>query len=563
MRTVRMRLTLLYGGAFLLSGTGLIALVYALVAHTTFAGPPPPAVPDLPAPLLVPAPTPPALDSFLQVQLDRQRAAVLDQLLTSSIGALAVMAVVSMALGWLVAGRVLRPLHVMTSTVRAITADRLDQRLAASGPDDELKRLSDTFDDLLDRIEEAFDAQRRFVANASHELRTPLALQRATAEIALADPDADVPALRTTLAKVLTVTADQERMIDALLTLARGQQSPLAVATLDLGGITRKVVDGRRAGANLGVVADLLPAVIVGDAELIERLVDNLVDNAIRHNTTSGWIRVRTAPTDDGAVLRVANSGTIVPAADIPRLLLPFRRLGSDRTGRGHGLGLAIVAAIAEAHHARIHVEPLPPVRVHAFRRGTSGARSTDGRFASLALGLVIAALLTATQLVGRAMSSAQGWSGFAGAGALLLVALLAVHTVGWVLRYSADWILSYFTSGLFQPPAGLPSDRRLLLTVTPRTSRSGSSRAATRPRSPRRWAGSSPYPPSSGWRSSSSPPLGSRSGLRGAGGQDRAGGGSGTSGAGMTRSRRSVSFFRGSSGPASFWPSGSRFCRS
>ncbi len=358
MHSVRTRLTLLYGGLFLLSGSALIALVYVLANHTFVVTPPVPPIPELPGPLRIPPPAPPVLDPALQGHLDRQRAADLNQLLTSSVTALGVVAITSMVLGWIVAGRALHPLQEMTTTVRAITADRLDRRLAARGPDDELKRLADTFDDLLDRVEVAFDAQRLFVANASHELRTPLALQRATVELALTDPDPDPAALRAALEKVLAVGIDQERLITAMLVLARGQRSLVEVSALDLAAHTASVLD-RRSDTDVDFCADLRPAVTAGDPALVEQLIANLVENAVRHNTPNGWVRVSTWSLADAAVIEVANSGPVVAGGDVAKMVLPFRRLAGDRTGSGHGLGLAIVAAVARTHGAQLRIEPL------------------------------------------------------------------------------------------------------------------------------------------------------------------------------------------------------------
>ncbi|NUW37416.1 HAMP domain-containing protein [Nonomuraea sp. SMC257] len=313
------------------------------------------------------------------------------------------MALASTALGWYVAGRVLRPLARMTATVRHITADRLDRRLSATGPDDELKELADTFDALLDRLESAFTAQRAFVANASHELRTPLTLQRAMAEVALADPDAGAAALRTVVERLLAAGKHQERLIEALLTLARSRQGPERRRPLDLAEITRQALDGpggtadprpdaeaepratdpdprveaalRDAGhgprveAGLGdaghgprVEADLRAAPAAGDRALVERLVANLLGNAARHNVPGGWIRVTTGVEAGRAVLRVSNSGPVIPPDRVDTLLQPFQRLETGRRamGDGLGLGLSIVAAIAEAHHGTLHLSALP-----------------------------------------------------------------------------------------------------------------------------------------------------------------------------------------------------------
>ncbi|GAA2285509.1 hypothetical protein GCM10010149_34280 [Nonomuraea roseoviolacea subsp. roseoviolacea] len=375
---MRLRLTLLYAGLFLLAGAVLIILLYALVEYSPF--PVPPAAPVPPGGT---GPVPPG------VVADAPRDAELRRLLVNSLVALPVMAFASTALGWYVAGRVLRPLARMTATVRHITADRLDRRLAATGPDDELKELADTFDALLDRLESAFAAQRAFVANASHELRTPLTLQRAMAEVALADPEAGAAALRTVVERLLAAGKHQERLIEALLTLARSRQRPERRRPLDLAEITRHALVDRggtgdhRAGVEADprdsgggprveadprdggvprVEADLRPAPAAGDRALVERLVANLVGNAARHNVPNGWIRVTTGVEAGRAVLRVSNSGPVIPPDRVDTLLQPFQRLETGRRamGDGLGLGLSIVAAVAEAHHGTLELIALP-----------------------------------------------------------------------------------------------------------------------------------------------------------------------------------------------------------
>ncbi|AQZ69734.1 two-component sensor (kinase) [[Actinomadura] parvosata subsp. kistnae] len=345
-RTVRLRLTALYGGLFLMAGVVLVVLIYLLVRYSPF--PAPPAAPDPLGGLSVPEPQPPRPDT-------------LSRLLVNSLIALAVMAGAAAVLGWVTAGRVLRPLGEMTATVRRITADRLDRRLAATGPDDELKGLADTFDALLDRLEAAFTAQRRFVANASHELRTPLTLQRAMAEVALADPDADAQALRGVLERVVAAGKHQERLIEALLVLARSQQGLDQRQPLDLAEIAAEALDPHP-GIDLETDLRLGPAPASGDRALLERLVTNLIDNAVRYNVPGGRIEVETATRAGRAVLRVANSGPVIPPEQAHLLTQPFQRLeGGRRAGRdGLGLGLSIVAAIVEAHDGTLDVTPLP-----------------------------------------------------------------------------------------------------------------------------------------------------------------------------------------------------------
>ncbi len=289
----------------------------------------------------------------------QQHSAELHQLLIMSGIALAIMAVASMGLGWLIAGRVLRPLHKITSAAREISASNLHERLALEGPDDELTELGDTFDGLLSRLESSFQSQRQFVANASHELRTPLTVERALLEVALADPDADYASLRATCERVLASGQEQERLIEALLTLASGERGPERRERLDLGALTSEALLARegeieRRGLSLSAAID--PAPTVGDVRLLERLVANLLDNALRHNVAGGRVEVTTAGRAGVAVLSVSNSGPRVPPAEIERLFQPFQRLAPDRAahGDGHGLGLSIVRAIADTHGATL-----------------------------------------------------------------------------------------------------------------------------------------------------------------------------------------------------------------
>jgi signal transduction histidine kinase len=364
-RSVRLRLSLLYSGLFLLSATALLTLVYLMLIgkitgdplferYTVTRGAGPADV--LPPPTNQVGVSPPAVRQFL---------------IFAGI-TVPTMLAVSAALGWLVAGRVLRPLRTITATTRRISESNLHERLASTGPDDELKDLADTIDGLLARLDAAFDAQKdaldaqqRFAANASHELRRPLTLQRAAIEIALANPDATAQSLRSTCEQVLAASRQQERLIDALLTLARGHQGLDRHEPFDLAAIADEVLLARHRHIHdrqLRLDSTLKYAPAAGDSHLAERLVTNLVDNAIRHNVSDGWVELRTTTETDHAVLRIANSGPAVRPSDIDRLLRPFERLGIDRTNHhdGHGLGLSIVAAIAAAHNADLHVQAHP-----------------------------------------------------------------------------------------------------------------------------------------------------------------------------------------------------------
>ena len=275
--------------------------------------------------------------------------------------ALAVLAVVSVVLGWLVADRALRPLRAITAAARATSASTLNERLGPAGSYsyDEFRELGDTLDGLFARLEDSFESQRHFVANASHELRTPLAAERTVLQVALADPDASAESLRAACRQLLELGQQQEQLIDALLTLASSQRGLRHRAPFDLAEVTARVTAGQRPeAARRGVRLEtrLAPAVVTGDASLAASLVANLAGNAIRHNVAGGrpWARVVTATEGGRACFTVANSGPVIPAAEVSRLFEPFQQRGGERTGTGHGLGLAIAAAVVSAHDATL-----------------------------------------------------------------------------------------------------------------------------------------------------------------------------------------------------------------
>ncbi|MFH8349190.1 sensor histidine kinase [Streptomyces sp. NPDC018045] len=366
--TIRLRLTLLYGALFLVTGVLLLAVVYLLVAgRPPWAGVGPPAPPaasvspsGLGAAAGVPAPT---VD--LEQQLRRQRSDYLEKLLTSSGIALVLLTFLSVWLGWLMAGRALRPLRTMADTAKAISANDLHRRLGAPGPSDEIKDLADTFDALLDHLEGAFEAQRRFVANASHELRTPLTFERSLLEITLADPDASAAELRETCVRVLGSNARQEKLIEALLTLARSQRGLDRRVPLDLAASAAEHLGGPRHGdgpPGVRIAGELAPAAVLGDPPLVERLIINLVDNAVRHNVPDGRVRVWTGLREGRPALSVRNTGPEVLPSQIELIFQPFQRLRATRLDGhdGQGIGLSIVAAIAAAHDADLHAEALP-----------------------------------------------------------------------------------------------------------------------------------------------------------------------------------------------------------
>jgi signal transduction histidine kinase len=294
-----------------------------------------------------------------------QRAADSHELLVNSGIALAIVAVLALLAGWVVAGRMLRPIRTITRTARRISSTSLHERLALDGPQDELKELGDTLDDLFGRLDAAFEAQRQFVANASHELRAPLTRQRALIQVALGDPDADCASLRTAHERVLASEQHLEQMIDGLLALTRGQAGLEHREHLDLAALASKALLAREtdaAGHDRDVRATLAPAATAGDPRLVERLIANLLDNAIRHNVPEGHVEIATGTRHQHAFLTVINSGPTIPPEEVPRLLQPFQRLHGTRTthGGGNGLGLAIVDAIAAAHRATLSAQPRP-----------------------------------------------------------------------------------------------------------------------------------------------------------------------------------------------------------
>jgi signal transduction histidine kinase len=425
-RTIRLRLTLLYGLLFLVAGAALLAITYGLVAHDSMSTTSGsfvvargvsvgklPAVPQGLTGTAVPVPGPGKTGSVIFQQktpagavvnlqayagrvnetfkrltaqqtaqlrtvqakasnrINHLRDEQLSTLLTRSGIALAIMALASIGLGWVMAGRALRPVRTMSSRARGISERNLHERLALEGPDDELKELGDTFDGLLTRLEGAFESQRRFVANASHELRTPITLERALVEVALADPHPTIDSMRDTCQRVLATTEQQERLIEALLTLARSQRGLERRGPVDLREVTTEVVravptDGLR------VDAELDEAFTTGDEAMVERLVANLIENAVRHNEPGGWVSARTGMRGGRPTLEVENAGPVVAADQVESLVKPFVRAeengrapvrvngDASRVHHGLGLGLSIVQAIAEAHDAELSTVARP-----------------------------------------------------------------------------------------------------------------------------------------------------------------------------------------------------------
>lgn len=275
--------------------------------------------------------------------------------------AIALIALLAFTVCWWLTGRLLRPLHRMTATAERLSLSTLDERIALTGPDDELRRLADSFDAMLDRLERAVDSQRRFIANASHELRTPLAVQRTAIEVGLAD--ASPERLEQIRAELLRNTLRSERLIEGLLLLAQGERGLDSRGAVDLPVVVGEVVEECRGSAEAAGVTlraeELRPVSVLGDEVMLARLVTNLVDNAIRYNVPGGNVRVALS---EGGGLVVANTGPVVPEARAGELLQPFRRLHADRTGSGEGagLGLSIVEAVARAHGGTVAVTPQP-----------------------------------------------------------------------------------------------------------------------------------------------------------------------------------------------------------
>jgi signal transduction histidine kinase len=293
-----------------------------------------------------------------------QRATAVHQLLLYSLVGLGIMGAVSGAVGWLVAGRALRPVHAITGAARRASEENLGERLALAGPPDELKELADTYDAMLARLDAAFASQRRFVANASHELRTPLTVMRTAIDVTLAKPDRTPAQLEDMAAEVRAGVDRAEALIEALLTLARSDRGATAVELTDLSVLAEDALDAAgpaiRAGS-LGLETALQPAPSCGDLVLLDRLVANLVDNAVRHNSPGGWIQVATGMRHGQAYLTVTNGGPVIGEDVAPLLFEPFRRLdGPAGSGPGTGLGLSIVRSVATAHHGLVTARSQP-----------------------------------------------------------------------------------------------------------------------------------------------------------------------------------------------------------
>jgi signal transduction histidine kinase len=397
---VRTRLTLIYALLFLVGGSALLALTYGLVAASLKSQPTPLARAALsraqfarlckpqayhsatgkpgaaPSPRKSPQPVPanPKLAKFceeaylagLGTGSANQRTRALDSLLLYSLVGLGLMTVASGGVGWVISGRVLRPVRTITETARRASEQHLGERIGLTGARDELRELADTFDDMLERLDRAFAAQRRFVADASHELRTPLTLMRTAIDVTLAKPGRTPEQLEAMAVRVRRSVERAERMIEALLTLAVSDRGELTRAeTFDLATAAEDAVDAAAAHIErlgLHLSTDLDTAITTGDAPLLDRMIGNLIDNAVRHNEPGGMVSVTAGVRDGCAFVRITNSGPMVPTGDLPALFEPFHRGEGRSAGKGRaegvGLGLAIARSIAAAHGTVVHAEP-------------------------------------------------------------------------------------------------------------------------------------------------------------------------------------------------------------
>jgi signal transduction histidine kinase len=387
---VRTRLTLLYAALFLAGGLILLGLCYALVSSS---------LPGVQAPKITFQPSvvaqckqeasikqqatvlnhgkssfkggigaltkgcEKAFQAGLQQEALNQRNRTLSNLRNFSAAGLVGLALLSAGLGWVVSGRVLRPVRRITETAQRASEEHLGERLHLNGPQDELRELADTFDAMLDRLDLAFTSQRQFVANASHELRTPLTVMRTAIDVTLAKPTRSPEQLEAMAERVRRAIDQAERTVEALLTLAASNEEVRESEPVDLATAVEDAIDQMDTAASeldLRVVSDLHPGSVTGDRVLLERMVANLVQNAVRHNLPEGWVRLRTGSANGHVFVEVANSGPVIPDDVVPQLCEPFRR-GAGRLGReGVGIGLSIVRSVTEAHHGTLTLVGLP-----------------------------------------------------------------------------------------------------------------------------------------------------------------------------------------------------------
>ena len=376
--TVRARLTLLYTGLFAACGAIIVAVSYILMARLPALGQDPQPSrpidgrvrnPDVYSSILAQCqaqqnpnnPDKPALSqciSLLEQQgAQHQQTLTLSHLLQYSLITLAVVLALAAILGWIFAGRVLRPVQQITTAARAASEHNLSARVALRGPRDELRELAQTFDDMLGRLQAAFEGQQRFMANASHELRTPLAVMRATIDVVLGNPESTPNDLRGMAVDIRAAVDHAEHLIGALLLLARNERGLTVREEVDLATAAEDVLDNADL-SDRQMHATLAPAVISGDPVLAERLIANLVDNAVRYNHRGGDVWVSTSSTEGGSELTVANTGPVISAPDAGRVFQPFERLSNRTSHDGFGLGLAIVASIVAVHGGTVTARP-------------------------------------------------------------------------------------------------------------------------------------------------------------------------------------------------------------
>ena len=382
-RSIRMRLAALLTALFVLLGGSLLGVSYAIVRSNLTVDPRQLAetaadrlgLKATPGPNGEPTHSDPAdgaggSPSAVQAAGHRRFVAQIEQVqqeladdalrdLTLQYAAImAAMALLSAGLGWFAAGRLLRPVSEITETARRVSNRSLHERIALEGPDDELKQLADTFDSMLARLEAGFERQAAFVSNASHELRTPLSVIRTEADVTLADEADDPEALRRALEVVREAGERSERLIEALLTLARADRDDHPRTDVDLAELVRELIEETEFHG-LRLELDLRSARVLGDRQLLRTLAANLIDNAIRHNSAGGWIEMQTASSASESRVVIANSGAVISAAEAASLTEPFGQLGTARTGDGLGLGLSIAESVAHAHGGALAVEPL------------------------------------------------------------------------------------------------------------------------------------------------------------------------------------------------------------
>jgi signal transduction histidine kinase len=373
--SARSRLTLLYTSLFALGGAALILVTYLLVAHALHTT----TTPKIPASVqqaideCVAAAQAAGSDSAakatvkctalyangVQAGASAQRSTTLTHLLTYSLLSLAGLTVLAAVAGWILAGRILRPVRRLTAAARAASEQNLSQRIALQGPRDELRELADTFDTMLERLDRAFTSQRQFIANASHELRTPLTVMRTAIDVVLAKPQPTRDELVSMTAEIRQAVDHAQRLIEALLVLARNDQTRTLTDPLNLATVAEDALEGRTAN-DITTTTTLDEAPVTGDAMLLERLVTNLLDNAERYNLAGGTIQISTSAHDATSVLRVVNTGAVVPADMVDHLFLPFTRLNDRTRHDGFGLGLTLVSSIAAVHGGTVHATAVP-----------------------------------------------------------------------------------------------------------------------------------------------------------------------------------------------------------